>query len=270
MAEFVNAVVKITGNAFLEDDDNEPKRLAEELADLRAGITGHLVVCVGGGAGNRGREVGEFGVERLMADERGMRKSMHNASRLADAIGDSAVGFRALELRSYVSAAESMWCDPGPEALRESVHVDRIMDLLPYNNEVLALKKAEGIPGGIVVVGGGIGRGHVSTDFGAALWARALVTPKEPTVLLKGSDVDHIYTDNPKLNPAAKPLYHISYKQARDQGLEVVDLAAWPVLEGGGASTIIYMDRPEAMRTALALEGDFGTLVDIHGMRMTA
>jgi uridylate kinase len=199
-------------------------------------------------------------MERLIADENGMRKSMHNAARLADAIGSSAVGFRAMELS-----------DPALEVNESNrLEIEYILRHLTYNNETQALLAASESAEKIVVAGGGIGRGHVSTDFGAALWARGVVSPDEPTVLLKGSDVDHIYTDNPKLNPAAKPLYHISYRQARDQGLEVVDLAAWPILEGGKVSTIIYMDKPGAMKSALDLEDDFGTLVDTLGMRMTA
>ncbi len=261
MSEFHSAVVKITGDAFVLGEDSEPARLAEELTNLKEDLSGLLVVCVGGGAGNRGRDVTPYGIERLEADEAGMVASVLNASILVRAFGDSAVGFTGVPQYTLEQHAKHETNVKRREAIGAAIIN------LPHETEVRALKRA-GQTNGILVVGGGIGRGHVSTDFGAALFARGLVAPDRPTALLKGSGIDGVYDSDPKTNPNAVLLSHVSYARAQADGLKVVDPSAWPILNDGGIVTIVYKDGEGNMQRAL--RGEIGSRVDKEDSRLSA
>lgn len=260
MGEFHSAVVKITGDAFVLDDDTEPRRLAEELLALKSELTGPLVVCVGGGTGNRGRDVTPYGLERLEADENGMVASVLNASTLIQALDGAAIGFTGVP--QYVLEQHAKY---EQDPVRKAALGLAIINLTD-ETELRALRKAvdPDLPQNILVAGGGIGRGHVSTDFGAALFARDLVSPETPTVLLKGTNEDGLYTADPRKNPKADFLRHASYEFCRQYGLQVVDLAAWPMLESGDVTTFIYRDGPGQL--SLALSGTIGSRVDNQPM----
>jgi uridylate kinase len=263
MGEFHSAVVKITGDAFVLGDDTEPSRLAEELEALKSELPGPLVVCVGGGAGNRGRDVSPYGLERLEADENGMVASVLNASVLVEAFEGRAIGFTGVP--QYVLEQHAKHeKDPVRKAAIGSAIIN-----LPDETELRPLKKAMDptVKQDILVAGGGIGRGHVSTDFGAALFSRALVSPDTPTALLKGTNQEGLYTADPRINPSADFLRHASYEFCRQYGLQVVDLAAWPMLESGDVTTFIYKDGPG--RLSDALSGAIGSRVDNQPMIQT-
>lgn len=264
MSEFYSAVVKITGDTFVLGDPTEPARLAEELVELKSELPGPLVVCVGGGAGNRGRDVSPFGMGRLQADEEGMVASVLNASVLIDALGGRAIGFTGVP--QYVLEQHAKY--EGDVAKKAALGL-AILNL-PHETEFRSLRKAldPDIPQDILVAGGGIGRGHVSTDFGAALFARDLVAPYKPTALLKGSGIDGVYDSDPKTNPNAVLLRHTSYDRALTDGLKVVDPSAWPILKDGNVVTIVYKDAPGNMREALA--GKIGSRVDDREARLSA
>ena len=251
MSNFNAAVLKVTGDAFTVDSSPEViSELAEEIVSLRGQLSGGLVVCVGGGAGNRGRDSGVTGTARLRVDMQGMLASCRNASLLAQKIGNDAIGFSAVPYNSRRHDVE------------KSEHGLR----LQFEDEVHVLEAMEVSKRGVVVAGGGIGRGLVSTDLGAALWAADLAQMGHHTALLKGSNVDGVFDDDPNKNPNAKRL--LSYDDASRNGLSVVDLAAWPILKDAGVTTVIYKNAPGKM--AAALNGDIGSQVDVEGMRMTA
>lgn len=260
MGEFYSAVAKITGDTFVLGDETEPARLAKELIELKSDLPGPLVVCVGGGAGNRGRDVSPYGIERLRADEDGMVASVLNASTLMDALNGQGVGFTGVPqyVLEYHAKHEN---DP----VRRRAIAMAIINL-KHETELRALERviSPQYPEDILVAGGGIGRGHVSTDFGAALFARDLVSPDQPTALLKGTNQDGLYTGDPRTDDDAFFLKHASYEFCRAYGLNVVDLAAWPTLEDGGVTTFIYRDAPGNL--AKALQGEIGSRVDDQPM----
>jgi len=253
MSNFNAAVLKVTGDAFTVDSSPEViSELAEEIVSLRGQLSGGLVVCVGGGAGNRGRDSGVTGTARLRVDMQGMLASCRNASLLAQKIGNDAIGFSAVPYNSRRHDVE------------KSEHGLR----LQFEDEVHVLEAMEVSKRGVVVAGGGIGRGLVSTDLGAALWAADLAQMGHHTALLKGSNVDGVFDDDPNKNPNAKRLDRLSYDDASRNGLSVVDLAAWPILKDAGVTTVIYKNTPGNMAKAVA--GEIGSRVDVDGMRMTA
>jgi uridylate kinase len=261
MSEFHSAVVKITGDTFVLGDDSEPERLANELIKLKHELAGTLVVCVGGGAGNRGRDVTPYGIERLEADEAGMVASVLNASVLLGAFDGTAIGFTGVPQYTLEQHAKH------EEDIQRRQAIGSAILNLPHETEVRALRRAEE-SSGILVVGGGIGRGHVSTDFGAALFARDLVAPDRPTALLKGSGIDGVYDSDPKNNPNAVLLRHVNYARAQADGLRVVDPSAWPILSEGGVVTIVYKDGEGNMQRAL--RGEIGSRVDNEESRLSA
>ncbi|HRV76304.1 MAG: hypothetical protein H6799_02560 [Candidatus Nomurabacteria bacterium] len=264
MSEFYSAVAKITGDTFVLGDPSEPARLAQELIELKNELLGPLVVCVGGGAGNRGRDVTPYGIERLKADEDGMVASVLNASTLMDALGERALGFTGVPqyvLEQHVKSEK--------DSARKAAIALAIVNLI-HETELRALEKIidRNVPQDILVAGGGIGRGHVSTDFGAALFARDLVAPDKPTALLKGSGIDGVYSGDPRTDSSATFLPHVSYDDAMQKGFKVVDLSAWPILKDGNVTTVVYRDAPGNMPRALRRE--IGSRVDNTPTKLSA
>jgi uridylate kinase len=193
-----------------------------------------------------------------------MVASVLNASTLMDALSGTAIGFTGVP--QYVLEQHAKH-EKNP--LRKAALGMAILNL-PDETELRALSKVihPNVPEGILVAGGGIGRGHVSTDFGAALFARDLVAPDKPTVLLKGSGIDGVYDSDPAVNPYAILLPHVSYDRAQADDLKVVDPSAWPILKDGGVVTIVYKDGVGNMQKAL--RGEIGSRVDNKASRLSA
>jgi uridylate kinase len=191
-----------------------------------------------------------------------MVASVLNASNLVEAFGGAALGFTGVPL--YVLRKHM---DAETDRERKAALGIAISNL-HHETELRALKRVMDSSQGILVAGGGIGRGHVSTDFGAALFARDLVTPDKPTALLKGSGIDGVYSSDPKTDPTAVLLRHVSYDDAMMDNLKVVDPSAWPILKEGDVTTFVYKDEPDNM--AKALEWEIGSKVDNNPTRLAA
>jgi uridylate kinase len=102
--------------------------------------------------------------------------------------------------------------------------------------------------GVVVIFCGGTGLPHFSTDTAAAL--RAIDIGAD--LLLKASSVDGVYDSDPKKNPKAVRLEHISYGEAIANGLTFMDTEALCLLRRHGLRTVLFsMDRPGALEDVI-------------------
>jgi uridylate kinase len=149
------------------------------------------------GAGNlwRGRVGLNRGMDQATADYMGMLATVMNALALMDALESMGVVTRvqsAIEMRSVAE----------PFIRRRAIH---------------HLEK-----GRVVILGGGTGNPFFTTDTAAALRANELVC----NVLIKATKVDGVYDADPKKNPNAVRYDHITYMDALNQRLQVMDSTA--------------------------------------------
>jgi uridylate kinase len=169
--------------------------IAAELKEVHAqGI--ELAIVIGGGNIFRGLAASEQGMERVPADHMGMLATVINALALQDALEKQDVPTRVqtgIEMREVAE----------PFIRRRAIrHLER---------------------GRIVICAAGTGRPYFTTDTAAALRATEL----NCEALLKGTQVDGIYDDDPRKNPDATMLPEVSFHDCLQKRLKVMDSTAF-------------------------------------------
>jgi len=172
--------------------------MAEEVATKIKAVRDHGVqIAVVPGAGNiwRGRDGLAHGMERATADHMGMLATVMNALALRDALERMGVETRVQTAIEMTSIAEPYI------RLRAISHLDR---------------------GRVVIIGAGTGNPYLTTDTAAAL--RAMEIGAE--VLVKATKVDAVYSEDPMVNPNAKRFEQLSYIDALNMRVGVLDSTA--------------------------------------------
>lgn len=189
-----------------------------------------IAVVVGGGNIFRGIAGSERGIERATGDYMGMLATVINALALQDALEKHGVPTRVQTAITMAQVAE-------PFIRRRAVrHMEK---------------------GRVVIFGGGTGNPYFSTDTAAALRA----TEIGAEVILKATKVDGVYDSDPKKNPNAKRYEQISYIEALQKRLKVMDSTAFSLCMDNKMPIIVFdFFKPHNLRKVVA--GDkVGTLV---------
>src|SRR5437870_3874437 len=174
---YKRALLKLSGAAFAGGrapgiDFGVIERLSDELKSVAASGV-QLGLVIGGGNILRGTTASEQGMDRVSADYMGMLATVINALALQDILEKKGVDTRVMTAIRMEELAE-------PYIRRRAVrHLDK---------------------GRMVIFAGGTGNPYFSTDTAAVL--RALEV--EAQVILKATDVDGVYTADPKQDPKAK------------------------------------------------------------------
>jgi uridylate kinase len=111
--------------------------------------------------------------------------------------------------------------------------------------------------GRVVILGGGTGNPYFSTDTAAALRAMEIGAD----VLIKATKVDGVYDSDPQINPDAKLFDHLTYIDAINRRLEVMDSTAISLcMDNNLPLLVLNLWSPEDLRKALRGE-QVGTLI---------
>lgn len=184
------------------------------------------------GAGNlwRGRVGVEKGMDQATADYMGMLATVMNALALMDAL-------EKLEVPTRVQSAIEMRAVAEPYIRRRAMR---------------HLEKER-----VVIFGGGTGNPFFSTDTAAALRA----TEIGANVLIKATNVDGVYDRDPKCDPQAKKFDRLSYIDALQLRLEVMDSTALSLcMENKMPILVLNLSDPHALKKAILGE-QVGTLI---------
>jgi uridylate kinase len=169
-------------------------RIADEIREVVA-LNVQIAVVIGGGNIFRGIAASAGGMDRATGDYMGMLATVINALALQDAIEKLGVPTRVLSAIEMRAVAE-------PYIRRRAIrHLEK---------------------GRVVVFGAGTGNPFFTTDTAGAL--RAVEIGAE--AILKATKVDGIYTADPARDPAAVKLPRLSYIEALNRGLQVMDTTA--------------------------------------------
>jgi uridylate kinase len=205
------------------------QNMAEQIREVRQ-LGVEVVVVVGGGNIFRGLRGRERGIERATGDYMGMLATVINALALQDALEKLGVATRVQSAITMAQVAE-------PFIRRRAVrHLEK---------------------GRIVIFGGGTGNPYFSTDTAAALRANEIGAE----VILKATKVDGIYDSDPKENSQARRYTQISYLEALQRQLKVMDSTAFSLCMDNKMPIIVFdLFRPHNLRRVVM--GDkVGTLV---------
>ena len=232
--KYGRAVVKLSGESLAGDRGFgiEPpviEGLTREIGKVHeAGV--RLGLVVGGGNIVRGAAASSQGMERVSADYMGMLATVINALALQDMLERKGIETRVMTAIRMEQLAE------------------------PYIRR-RALRHLE--KGRVVIFAGGTGNPYFSTDTAAVLRAIEM----EADVILKATNVDGVFTADPKANPEAEFIPRISYLEVMTRELGVMDAAAVSLCKENHLPVIVLNIRqPGAILTALR-GGRIGTLV---------
>jgi uridylate kinase len=228
-------VLKISGEGFCPPGGfgihrEELSAVAREIHSV-AELGVQLAVVVGGGNFMRGASFArDLGIELATADYMGMLATVLNALALQEAL-------EALGDTTRVQSA---------------LMISRVCESFIRRRCLRHLEK-----GRIVILAGGTGNPHVTTDSCAALRAAEL----RADVLLKATKVDGVYDDDPGKNADARLLRRITYNQVIDRRLRVMDVSAIDVCQQHRIPLVVFnLFLPGTMRRVMLGE-PIGTFI---------
>jgi uridylate kinase len=154
-----------------------------------------VLVVIGGGNLWRGSTGVQYGMEQATADHIGMLATVMNGLMLQDAL-------------EHVNV---------PTRVQTAITMNQIAE--PYIR-LRAIRHME--KGRVVISAGGTGNPYFTTDTAAALRGMEV----NADVIIKGTQVDGVYTDDPKANPDATRYERLTFSEALEHRLRVMDLTA--------------------------------------------
>ena len=228
------ALLKLSGEALAGGkggglDYQVVEALAEEIKKVHA-LGVHLGVVVGGGNIIRGAMASREGLDRVSADYMGMLATVINALALQNVLEGLGVETRVMTAIRMESLAE-------PYIRRRMMrHFEK---------------------GRLVLFAGGTGNPYFSTDTAAVLRALEM----EAEVVLKATNVDGVYTADPRTDPAATLLPELTFQDALVNGYAVMDANAFGLCQANALPIVVLnINQPDTILRVL--HGDrVGTLV---------
>jgi uridylate kinase len=231
LKNYRRVIVKLSGEALSGPEKfgiHQPTidRFAADLAAAH-GLGIGLGVVVGGGNVLRGAQISEDGLSRPTADAMGMLATVMNALVLEAAIERAGVSARTMSALSMPQVCETY------ERQRALRHLED--------------KR-------VIVFAGGTGNPYFTTDTTAVLRAAEMGCE----AVLKATDVDGVYTADPKRDPNAKRYDRLDHQEALDKRLKIMDATAFALAQENRMPIIVFsILEPGAIADVLRGKGHF-------------
>ncbi|HET6578957.1 MAG TPA: UMP kinase [Gemmatimonadales bacterium] len=231
---YTRALLKISGEALGGEkgsglDFHVVEAFAEEIKAVHA-LGVHLALVVGGGNIIRGATASREGLDRVSADYMGMLATVINALALQDVLEKIGVDTRVMTAIRMESVAE-------PYIRRRAIrHLEK---------------------GRLIIFAAGTGNPFFSTDTAGVLRALEI----EAEVILKATNVDGVYTGDPRMDAGATFIPELTYQEAIVKNYAVMDANAFGLCKANQLPIIVFnINQPGAI--SRVLQGDrVGTLV---------
>ena len=234
MAAYKRVLLKLSGEALKSGEDlfdfdkvNEAAEIIREMHNMNVEIG----VVIGAGNIWRGRQGPSANMDAVVADQMGMLGTVINCLCMSDAL-------RRAGLDVVVMSA---------------VDMDRFCE--PFNAMAARRHLAEGR---IVLFAAGSGNPFFSTDTAVALRAIEM----QVDAILMAKNIDGVYTADPHKDPTATLIKDITYKEALNRGLRVMDASAFALCAENGVPMVRVFGLDDPKNLIKVLEGDeMGTFV---------
>jgi len=234
VAKYKRVMLKLGGESLASPGGYgiSPHMAEEVAAKVNAVRELEAEVAIVLGAGNiwRGRDGLVHGMDRATADHMGMLATIMNALALADAL-------ERIGVTTRVQTAIEMQAIAEPYIrLRTIRHLEK---------------------GRVVIIGGGTGNPYFTTDTAAALRAMEI----DADLLIKATKVDGVYAEDPHDNPDAERFDHLTYMQALEMRVGVMDATAISLcMENTLPMLVLNLWQPHSLERAV--QGDeIGTVI---------
>lgn len=228
-------LLKLSGEALMGSKSYgiDPKRIneyAEEIKLLHSkGV--EIAIVIGGGNIFRGMAGSNDGVDRVQADYMGMLATVMNGLALQSALENVGV----------------------PTRLQTALKIEAIAEPYIKRKATRHLEKKR-----IVIFSAGTGNPFFTTDSAAVLRAIEI----NADVILKGTRVDGIYTEDPEKNKAAVKFDTLSFEEVLKRGLKVMDTTAFTLSQENKLPIIVFDMNTKGNLSKVVNGEKIGTRVD--------
>lgn len=233
--KYKRILLKLSGESLMGDqqhgiDSNRLEQYATEIKNAHdQGL--ELAIVIGGGNIFRGVDGEKSGIDRVQGDYMGMLATVINAMALQSALEKHGMYTR----------------------LMSGLKMEQVCEPFIRRRAIRHLEK-----GRIVIFGAGIGNPYFTTDSTASLRAIEI----EADVVLKGTRVDGVYTADPEKDPTASKYSQVSFQEAYEKGLSIMDMTAFTLCMENKLPIIVFdMNKPGNLHSIINGE-EVGTLIN--------
>lgn len=215
---YKRVLLKLSGESLMGKqsygiDQERLSEYAREIADAYKKNV-QLAIVIGGGNIFRGLNGSQQGFDRQAGDYMGMLATVINSLALQSALTEAGVKVKLMSGLQIEPIAEKA------NGLKAKQYLD---------------------DGYVVIFSGGTGNPYFTTDTASAL--RAVEIGAD--AMFKGTRVDGVYSDDPEKNPSAVKYDRISFREAYDKGLKIMDLTAFTLCEENRIPIVVFnMNQP--------------------------
>ena len=187
-------------------------------------------IMVGGGNIFRGWSAEKIGMDRVSADYMGMLATVINSLALQD----------TLEKRNLYTRVLT------------AIHMEEVAEPFIRRRAVRHLEKDR-----VIILAAGTGNPYFTTDTAAALRAIEI----EAQVIMKGTKVNGVYSDDPKKNPKARMFKSLTYLEVLNKQLKVMDTTAISLCMDNRLPIIVFNLQKEGNLRKIIQGGKIGTII---------
>jgi uridylate kinase len=223
--KFKRILLKLSGEALMGEQQGgiDPlvvAMIADQVKAIQA-LEVETALVIGGGNIFRGVSGATKGMDRVTGDHMGMLATMINALALQDALEQREVQTRVMS----------------------GIEMPRVAENYVRRRAMRHLEK-----GRVVIFGAGTGNPYFSTDTAAALRANEI----DAEVVMKATNVDGVYSADPKQDPSATKYEHISFQEVLEKNLRVMDAAAIALCRENKLPILVFnMNKPGNLMAAV-------------------
>jgi len=233
---YKRVLLKVSGEALMGRreyglDNDVVSAIAADIGDVAAmGV--EVCLVIGGGNIFRGVSAAAGGMDRAQADYIGMLATVMNALAVQNALEK-----RRVPTRVQSAIPMSSVCEPYIRRRAER-HMEK---------------------GRVVIFAAGTGNPFFTTDTAAALRANEM----NCDVLLKGTQVDGVYSADPRKHPAAERYDELTYLEVLSRDLQVMDATAISLARENGLPIVVFnIHAPGAFAQVMRGQGRFTRIVE--------
>ncbi|MGC9331351.1 MAG: UMP kinase [Bacteroidales bacterium] len=232
--KYKRVLLKLSGESLMGENDSG---IASEQLEQYVSDIAHLhnkniqiAIVIGGGNIFRGLTGVSDGFDRVTGDKMGMLATTINSMAFQSALDNAGL----------------------KSSLFTAIHMPAIGPVFNAKAVIDQIEKQR-----IVILAGGTGNPYFSTDTASAL--RALEIKAD--VFLKGTRVDGVYSDDPEKNPDAIKYHSLSFEEAWNKKLHIMDLTAFTLCQENNLPVIVFNMNKKNTLVKVISDPNIGTLI---------
>ena len=211
--KYKRVLLKLSGESLMgaQNFGIDPSMLEQYAADIKQAVEQgvEVAIVIGGGNIYRGLSGAAKGMDRVQGDYMGMLATLINSMALQAELERQGMRTELLSGLAIEPICKEMSRRRAIEAMRE---------------------------GRVVVIGGGSGNPFFTTDTASALRAVEI----QADAILKGTRVDGVYTADPEKDPTATKFTTLSFQEALNRKLKIMDLTAFALCEENNLPIYVF------------------------------